>query len=172
MPRIYYLFNISLESLKTVYYWYVHSHINYEIILWDNHASSRTIFMLQKRALRIIYGVPPKTSCKPLFIQSGSLSLPSVFVLTSLLYIKNNIDNFTVYTNLHKYSTRNNLNLYINRCKYSIMQNSFVIISLKLCNRLPLNIRELSFETFKRRVKETLKTTPLYRVDQFYHVQL
>ena len=163
--------NISLESLMTVYYGYIHSHINYGIILWGNHASSRSIFILQKRALRIIYGVPPRTSCKPLFIQSGILTLPSMFVLASLLYVKNNIENFTVCTNLHNYPTRNNLNLYIDRCKYSTTQNSFVIISLKLFNSVPLNIRELSLETFKRRVRETLKTVPLYSVDEFYHVQ-
>ena len=163
--------NIYLESLMTQYYGYIHSHINYGIILWGNHASSRTVFILQKRSLRIIYGVPPRTSCKPLFIQSGILTLPSMFVLASLLYVKNIIDNFTVCTNLHNYSTRNNLNLYVDGCKYSTTQNSFVIISLKLFNSLPLNIRELSFETFKRRVRETLKAVPLYSVEEFYHVQ-
>ena len=109
--------------------------INY--LIWPLH-KKKIVFILQKRTLRIIYGVPPRTSCKPLFIQSGILTLPSMFVLASLLYVKNNIENFTVCTNLHNYPTQNNLNLCIDRCKYSTTQSSFVIISLKLFNSLPL----------------------------------
>ncbi|PSN54701.1 hypothetical protein C0J52_04891, partial [Blattella germanica] len=36
------------------------------------------LFVLQKKALRIIYGVSPRTHCKPLFVRANILSLPSM----------------------------------------------------------------------------------------------
>ena len=117
--------NISIESLITVYYGHVHSHINYGIIFWGNHVSSHRVFILQKRAIRIIYGVSNRTHCKPLFIKSGILTVPSMYVLACLLHVKQNVDNLPIVSSIHGHSTRNNSNVYISKCKYSSTQNSF-----------------------------------------------
>ena len=116
--------NITNESLLSVYYAYVHSHLNYGILLWGNHTSAHTLFVLQKRALRLSYAVSPRTHCKPLFVQSGILTLPAMFVLASLLYARENINSFIICNSVHNYSTRNNSYIYINRCKYSRVQNT------------------------------------------------
>ncbi|PSN57239.1 hypothetical protein C0J52_05007 [Blattella germanica] len=82
----------SFESLLTVYYGHVYPHLNYGILLWGNHSSAKSLFILQKRAIRVIHGAPPRTHCKPLFIKLGILTLPSMYVLASLLHVKRNIN--------------------------------------------------------------------------------
>ncbi|PSN44585.1 hypothetical protein C0J52_25047 [Blattella germanica] len=72
--------------------WPLYPHLNYGILLWGNHSSAKSLFILQKRAIRIIHGAPPRTHCKPLFIKLGILTLPSMYVLASLLHVKRNIN--------------------------------------------------------------------------------
>ncbi|PSN52629.1 hypothetical protein C0J52_14595, partial [Blattella germanica] len=86
------------------------------ILLWGNHSSAKSLFILQKRAIRIIQGAPPRTHCKPLFIKLGILTLPSMYVLASLLHVKRNINKLVSCNSIHQYPTRNCSNIYINRC--------------------------------------------------------
>ena len=79
------------KSLITIYYSYIHSHLSYGILLWGNHSTANKLFILQKRAMRIICGAPPRSHCRSLFVYLGILTLPSVFVLSCLLYVKENI---------------------------------------------------------------------------------
>ncbi|PSN36764.1 hypothetical protein C0J52_26089, partial [Blattella germanica] len=68
-----------------IYYGHVYPHLNYGILLWGNHSSAKSLFILQKRAIRIIHGAPPRTHCEQLFIKLGILTSPSI---TSLRYVQ------------------------------------------------------------------------------------
>lgn len=164
--------NLPIESLLTVYYGHVYPHLNYGILLWGNHSSAKSLFILQKRAIRIIHGAPPRTHCKPLFIKLGILTLPSMYVLASLLHVKRNINQLVSCNSIHQYPTRNCSNIYINRCKYSLTQNSFNIISLNLFNVLSTHVRELPFATFRGRVRAALVNNPLYAIEEFASVEV
>ena len=163
--------NITTEALHSVYYAYIHSHLNYGITLWGNHTSAISLFKLQKRALRLIYGVSSTTHCKPFFIQSGILTLPCMFVLACLLYVKSNVNNFTTCNTLHKYPTRHNTDLYLNKCNFTLTQKSFLNQSLKFYNFLPVDVRNFSPKLFKRKVAGILRTNPLYNIDEFYEIK-
>lgn len=163
--------SVSRQTLKTVYYAHVHSHLSYGTLLWGNHGSARQVFILQKRSVRLICGVHSKTHCKPLFVELGILTLPSMFVLACLLYVKENIDDYQICTNIHSYPTRNCSNIYIRKCKYSRTTNSFVYISVQLFNSLPQEVKNLSISVFARKVKATLRANPLYSVDEFYNLE-
>ena len=58
--------------------------------------------------------------------------VPSMYALACLLYARNNINNLTTCNTVHKYPTRNNSNIYIHICKYSVTQNSFQCVSSQL----------------------------------------
>ena len=163
-------YSVSTDSLLTVYYSHIFSYLNYGVLMWGNHPSAHALFVLQKRAIRLIYEAAPRTHCKPLFVRSGILTLPSMFVLACLIYVRSNIELFTVCSSVHAYSTRSNDSLYIDKCKYSKTQNSFLIVSIKLFNSLPTTIRNLPLQTFKRRVTAALVTYALYAVDEFYDI--
>ena len=69
----------------------VYSHLNYGILVWGNHCNNNKLFILQKKAVRIIYRASFKSHCRPLFIGLGILTLPSMFVISCILYVKENI---------------------------------------------------------------------------------
>ena len=162
--------SVSNDTLISVYYAYIHSLLSYGTLLWGNHASARRLFLLQKRAVRIIDGALPRNHYKPLFVKTGILTLPSLYVMACLLYVKNNIHSFKKSNEIHEHFTRSNTNIYIKRCKYSLSQNSFEYLSVNLFNSIPQNIKDLSILTFKRKVKLTLMRNPLYDVKEFNEI--
>ena len=126
----------------TEYFAHIFNYLNYGILLWGNHTASQKISVLQKRFVRIICGASPRSHCKPLFIQLGLITLPSMLVLTCLLHVRKNISCFTICSQIHEYTTRNNSNIYINRCKYTATQKSFEFISIQLYNSIPIDIKK------------------------------
>jgi hypothetical protein len=53
---------LFLDSLKLIYYSYVHSILTYGIILWGNTPYSNVIFRIQKKIVRIMMGVRNRDS--------------------------------------------------------------------------------------------------------------
>ncbi|PSN40800.1 hypothetical protein C0J52_23255 [Blattella germanica] len=94
-------------------YFIIHSHLSYGILLWGNHSYFSIFFVLQKRAVRIIVGVPGRCLCKPLFIKHGILTLPSMN------------------------------NLYPNKAKYEVIKNRFDTVSINLFNSIPTSVKDL-----------------------------
>ncbi|PSN55864.1 hypothetical protein C0J52_02747 [Blattella germanica] len=50
---------IPNEALLNAYYELFHSHLNYGIMLWGNCTSTKNVFLLQKKAVRILMGCNP-----------------------------------------------------------------------------------------------------------------
>ena len=163
---------LPFESLISVYYAHIYSHLNYGILLWGNHASSIKLFILQKRAVRIMCGVSSRTQCRPLFIKTKILTLTSMFIYNCLLYIKLNLQQYSLCSSVHNYSTRGCSNIYIHKCKYTKTQNNFETVSLNLFNHLPVNIRNLPISLFKRTVRSTLISNPLYSLSEFFNISM
>lgn len=80
------------------------------------------------------------------------------------------MDNLKLNSTNHSYNTRNRNNVYLNKNKYSIIKNSFDSVSRKLFNSLPELIKDLTLERFKLKIRCTLLTNPLYKIDEFYDI--
>jgi len=74
---------------------YVHSIIAYGIIFWGNSPYNNNIFKLQKRAIRIIMNTGNRVSCCELFKKLNILPLHSQYILSLLLFVVQNIEEFT-----------------------------------------------------------------------------
>ena len=131
---------LNVEALMSVYYAHVYSHLSYAIILWGNHSTSSRLFVLQKKCVRLICGAQYRSHCKPLFVRLNVLTLPSMYVMDCLLYVKKNILDLTTRASIHYYSTRNNSDICLDKCKFSSTQKSFDYMSKKLYNSIPLTI--------------------------------
>jgi hypothetical protein len=68
---------LSLDSLKLIYYLYLHSILTYGIIFWGNTPLSNAIFKMQKRILRIVVGIRNRDSCREYFKRLKILPLQS-----------------------------------------------------------------------------------------------
>jgi hypothetical protein len=82
---------MSQDSLRTIYFSYLHSLLSYDIIFWGNSSSySNNIFKMQKRIIRIIMGARNRESCRELLKKLHILSLKSHYVFSLLLFIAKN----------------------------------------------------------------------------------
>jgi hypothetical protein len=75
------------ETLRMIYFSYVHSVMTYGIIFWGNSAHNIHIFRLQKRIIRIVTNSRDRDSCRELFRKLKILSLQSKYIFSLLLFM-------------------------------------------------------------------------------------
>lgn len=161
---------LNTDVLVIVYYAQIYSLLAYGVALWGNSSRSLEVFRLQKQAVRIICNVPQQTSCKPLFLSLGLLSFPSLYVLSLLVYVHDNLSYFEVNSDVHNHDTRNKNALRIKFCHYTKSQKNWCYTSTKLYNLLPLEIKSLKTVQFKNLLKSILIVECLYKIDDFYEI--
>jgi hypothetical protein len=66
----------SINTLKSIYYVYFHSIVQYRLIFWGNSSNSGNSFTLQKKTVRIMASSQPRTFCGSLFKQLEILPVP------------------------------------------------------------------------------------------------
>ena len=98
---------ISTKKLRIINFSYVHSIMPYGIIFWGNSPHSSNIFKLQKRALRLIMNVDNRVACCELFKKLNILPQHSQYILSLLLFVVNNMEEFISNTkfSLYQHST-------------------------------------------------------------------
>jgi hypothetical protein len=92
----------NINTLKSIYYTYLHSIIKYGIIVWGNSFKSGKIFSLEKKIVRNIAGAKSRSSCKILFEQLEILPVPCQYILSLLNLI---INNQKIFQKIHLYTT-------------------------------------------------------------------
>ena len=97
---------LSRESVITVYFAYLHSILKYGIIFWGNSPNSKKVFLIQKRALRIMFGKKPTDSCRPLFKSARVLPLACEYIYASIMFISKNQHLFHKNESAHDHNTR------------------------------------------------------------------
>ena len=96
---------LSLKIINQIYTAHIHSVLNYDIIFLGNWPYCRTIFITQKRIVRIIMKVPARVSCWAMYSKSGNLTLYSQYIFSILMLVVMHKDIFTFYIELHKINT-------------------------------------------------------------------
>lgn len=160
--------SVSMKILTDAYYSFFHCHLNYGILFWGNSAGAKDVFLLQKKALRILKGIGTRQSCRQVFVEMKILTVASLYVLACLTFIHNNKDNYTQLSEVHLYSTRNRHNLLTPKCRLQKSHNSYIIMGIQLYNKLPLYIRNIQdINIFKRRIKNMLTEINFYNIHDY-----
>ena len=73
-------FILNINSLKSIYYDYIHPYLKYGIIYWGTNNKNNDIFEIQKRAIRNIVEKNKMDSCKPHFKTLGMLTVHLMIV--------------------------------------------------------------------------------------------
>jgi hypothetical protein len=79
---------MSPNMIKIVYFLNFESSMRNGIILWGGDRVKDTVFKLQNRVLRIIYGLSSRKSCRQIFKDYKFLTLPSLYVLEVICFTK------------------------------------------------------------------------------------
>ena len=136
--------HFNQETLKNLYNTMVLPYISYCIHVWGKAAITHInkIYILQKKIVRIIKGVPPRTHSKPLFDQLKIMSIYQVHeynigVFMYKLYHKQLPPLFNMFertTEIHNYLTRQHDSFYINYVPTVRSQKTIKITGPKLWN--------------------------------------
>ena len=162
---------VSLEVAKTAYYALVHSHIGYSILAWGNGPAGSHLFRLQRRAVRLLGGLAYREECRQAFISLSIMTLPSIYILQSIIYAHSNQNSLRTCADNHSYDTRNKGNIYVQYCRLSATQRGPARMSQVLFNKLPSTMRSLPLNKLKLELKLFLISKAFYSIDEFLNYE-
>lgn len=158
---------LGKPNAKIAYFSLMESHLRYGIAFWgySTKKSLQAVFVLQKRAIRYLCRKNCTESCRPLFVQEGILTVPSLFILESVSLIFKKFSDFVRTTN---YDLRQN-DLPLPIPKFTLTKNSVIYESIKMFNHLPQQIKNCnSYNIFRSLVNQHLVTKAFYSLKEFY----
>jgi hypothetical protein len=150
-----------------VYYANFDSKMRYGMELWGSANKSGNIFVLQKKAIRIMLKKGRRVHCRPLFRKLKILTFYSLYIFLTAIKMKEQQDSLTKRNEVHTHLTRNNDNVYTAACKTTTAQKLSGYCDIKLYNKLPKKIKMSNFKDFKRLLKEMLMEKCYYSVKEF-----
>jgi hypothetical protein len=103
---------MSPETLRMVYFAYVHSIMSYGMTFWGNQPYSDKNFKIQKRAIRIITNSRMRDPCRELFKKLEILPLYSQYIFSISIFVIKNKQLFHTNNQIHSIHTRFTANLH------------------------------------------------------------
>jgi len=155
--------SLNNKTLVTLYYSFVHPYVTYGIETWgksiNNYLSS--VFKLQKKVVRIISHVKPKTESAPLFNKLRILTVYQIYQLQALIFMYKYVNNLipfifeNFFERLNEIRTTRNYGL----LRVPLVRNVFSQRALRYQGVLIWNYyynridHYTGYFTFKKRVK-------------------
>lgn len=164
--------SLTTECLIDIYYSLAYSHMSTNIVAWGHASSVHRVFKAQKRIIRLIFGLHARDSCKPYFKSFKILTLPCIFLLKSVIFVKKNPHLFRLVSSssAHNQSTRfGNSTLRLEMHKSVFFEKSPYYNCARLFNRLPEGLKlSINSNTFVRKFKFILTQKCYYDISEFF----
>jgi hypothetical protein len=166
---------MSTETLRMVYFAYVHSIMSYGIIFWGNQPHSEKIFKIQKRVIRIITNSRTTDSCRELFKRLEILPLYSQYIFSLSIFVIKNKHLFSTNNQIHSAAahTRFKTNLHPPIANLTKFQTGVYYSGIKIFNNLPHDIKELANQMalFCNALKKFLLINSFYNSEEYFNYQ-
>jgi hypothetical protein len=161
---------LSLDTLKMMYFSYVHSIITYGIIFWGNSPYIIKIFRMQKRIIMIITKSTKRAPCRTLFKELNILPLQTQYILSMSMFVIANKELFTLNSRVHN-SSRTIYDLHYAQTNLAQFQKGICHMVIKIFNHLPTNIESRSndLRSFKVQLTIFLLQNSFYTSDEFFY---
>lgn len=160
---------VNSQALLTAYHGLVASVLRYGIIFWGQSADKELVFKMQKKCIRSMLGLKSTDSCLPYFKSLKILTFPSLYILETALFVKNNPQLFKKLSDVRINPIRTQ---YLNKlchvkCKTALVEKSFFGIAPRIYNKVPDVIKNMSVIKFKSALNEMLIEKSYYSIDEF-----
>lgn len=160
---------VNVETLLTAYHGLVGSVLRYGLVFWGQSTDRELIFRMQKRCIRAMCNIKVTDSCVPFFKSLKLLTLPSLYILETALFVKTNLHLFVKLSDVKKTPIRAK---YVNqlchaKCKTSLMYKSFFGFAPRIYNKIPDQIKKLPVHKFKKTLQKILIDKCYYTVNEF-----
>ena len=157
---IYKLSKLKMPSctLKQLYYNLIYSHLNYNVCSYGSTYNTHInrLYLLQKKAIRIINNAPFLAHTDPLFRSCKILKIHDIFKLNVGMYMYDH-GLSGQYSRVHEHDTRHHDDLIPDQIRLSVCQNSLSVVGPNIWNSIPSEIQiSPSRKSFKFRYKDYL----------------
>lgn len=158
----------SESIVRQLYFASFHSCIKYGIVHWGSSSEAHRVFLLQKRAIRIIANLGYNVSCREAFKRLNILTLSSVYIYELSCFVYKNKGKFEGIRTDHQYNTRKKDLLLPKEHRTALYQKSLFFMGCKFFNILPEYVRSMTTVfKFKKALKSLLLDINSYTVDEF-----
>ena len=158
----------DVATARLVYFSYFHSVMSYGILMWGNAADIENVFVLQKRAIRAIYRLGTRVSLRERFKDIGVLTVASQYIYANIIYVRQNIELFSKKSDVHNLNTRNKHKLTASNYRLHKVHGSFVGLCIRIYNRIPVHLLELTDSSFKIKIKDILIKKAYYNINDYF----
>lgn len=159
--------NVNRQALLTAYYGLAESVLRYGVIFWGNSTNREVAFKAQKRCLRAMFHLQTTDSCKPYFIMYKILTLPSIYILETIMFVRKNPKLFPRRADQFPRNRRDQTQLCVPPCRTALMRKSVFHIAPIVYNKLPKSWKELNNVHLKRKLKTHLVNKAYYNINEF-----
>lgn len=166
---------VSVHTLRQFYFASVQSLIAYSVMFWGSSRGAMSVFVAQKRIIRCMLRLHPRTSCREYFLRLGFLTAPSLYFLSLVVFVRKHKNLFSC--NYHHYAehmtiqTRGRGDLSIPPHNSTYFKKAPAYMAVKAYNALPVYIREEpNLNSFKRAASRYLLENCLYNFNLDFNV--
>lgn len=157
-------YNIDESSALLTYHALFMSLITYGIEFWGNDHSLNDILILQKKALRIIYNLKNRTSCRNVFKPKGLQTVYGIYISRLLILIHKNKEDWYPARE-HYYNTRHKKDLLAPSALLN--QKSFYYEGKCFYNKLPQDLKDKNLDEFRSNIYQLLLDISPYSKNEF-----
>jgi hypothetical protein len=143
--------------------------MNYGIIFWGGSSYCKSLFITQKKIIRIIMEAKMNDSCRDMFKELGILTLYSQYIYSILMFVVGHRDIFTFNNEVHGLNTRQKLDLHVPSVKLTKVKKGVYYTGITLYNKLPNSIRDKAnnYHQFRIILKKFLRNNPFYSIEEY-----
>jgi len=113
---------INVKALCMLYFAHFYSHMSYGIVFWGSSSLTRNDFIIQKREIRIILRLCPKSACREGFKKLDILTVPCLYIYALMLFAVKNLNIYHINSSDHGVNTRQQNKLHIPSVRLSSIQ--------------------------------------------------
>lgn len=158
---------LDLRTLFITYHANFNSIMKFGVLFWGGSVNASRVFILQKRALRIMLGMSWRESCRGIFRSHGLLTLAGLHIYECVTFLYNNKHLFQNHLPIHTHNTRS-FNYNIPSHKLTLYEHGPLYLCIKYYHCLPLPMRQIQTAiAFKKSVKKFLIELEPYSVTDF-----
>jgi hypothetical protein len=120
----------NIETLRMIYHPYFHSLMRYGIVFWGNLLKAK-IFLLQKKAIRIMTGMKHRDMQASIKNKLNVLTLASQYSLSLMALMLNNLGHFTFNYRIYNKSIRHGRDLHVPQSHIAMRQKQGLLYECK-----------------------------------------
>ena len=154
-----------------MYHGCISCYVRYGIVIWGSTAHINRLFILQKRAIRIIFDLKYRQSCRGVFKVNNLLTLPAIYIYEILVFTFKNRHQLANHLLRHDYVTRFKDNYCYPIHRLTLTESGTRYTCIKMFNNLPQHVKVIaSPTTFKSTVFGLLCQLEPYCVADFLNM--